>query len=218
MVEIRIQHRAGRREALARVIENLDTYPCLVIADDEEALNPWRGYRKCLSDLPESGHVAVIQDDVLVCRNFGPAMERVAAANPDTVVTLFLSRVPRRTLNLAFRRYGKSRYVDVHPADLVHVVGILWPVARANAFLSWVDANQRRLRDRNMQVSDDATLTRWMQFSKERIRATVPSLVQHPDDLPSIVNAHRVRHGQDKGRTSEIWIGDADPLELDWTS
>jgi len=214
-VLIRVQHRAGRTDALERLLENLP--PAVeVITDTGEPLNPWRGFRACLSDLPESGHVAVLQDDTIACRNLAPALALIAEANPDCVVALFMSKHPKRTHNRASLRYGKSRYVDVHLQDLVHVVALLWPVAKARAFLAWVDENPARLRGKEYQ-SDDATVTRWMQLTKQRIRATVPSIVQHPDDVPSIVNNHRVRHGADSGRVAGYWIGDDDPLALDWT-
>jgi hypothetical protein len=93
---------------------------------------------------------------------------------------------------------------------------VLWPVQRARAFLEWVDANPKRLRGREFS-SDDANLTRWVQLTHERIRVTVPSIVQHPDDVPSVVNSHRVRGGSDQGRTAALWIGDQDPLDLDWS-
>lgn len=160
----------------------------------------------------------MIQDDTLACRNFDLALERIAAANPSTIVSLFLSKQPRRTYNMASLRYGKSRYVDVHLQDLVHVVGTLWPVERARAFLTWVDENPKRVVSVGNRTSDDALLTRWMSLTRERIRVTVPSLIQHPDDVPSIVNSHRVKYGADSGRTAAYWIGDADPLDLDWSS
>jgi hypothetical protein len=191
-----------------------------VITDEGEPLNPWRGYRACLTDIPDEGHVAVLQDDVLVCTNFMEACERIAQANQNTVVSLFLSRsgVVRRTVNMASLRWGKTRYVDNHPQDLVHVVGVLWPVARARSFLAWVDANPLRIRGSSFSICDDAILTRWMKLTGERVRVTVPSLVQHPDDVPSIVNSSKMRNGADHGRTAAYWIGDADPLELDWSS
>jgi hypothetical protein len=187
-----------------------------VVTDSGEPLNPWRGYRACLTDLPESGHVAILQDDAIACKNFAPTLELIAAANPECVVELFMSMQPKRTHNRASVLYGKTRYVDVHGQDLVHVVGLLWPVAKARSFLDWVDGNPNRLRGKDFQ-SDDATVTRWMQLTKQRIRATVPSIVQHPDDVPSVVNAHRVKHGADRGRTAGYWIGESDPLELDWS-
>lgn len=221
MVEIRIQHRAGRDEPLERLLDGLITtlppaVDVTVVEDNCEPLNPWRGYRGCLERLPSEGHVCVLQDDTLVCRNFIPALNLIAAANPDTPVSLFLSKAPRRThARAAFALGRRSPYVDVHPQDLVHVVGLLWPVECAVEFLAWVDANPRRLRGAAFQ-SDDATVTRWMRFSGVRFRCTVPSLVEHPDDVPSIVNGRRARAGGDGGRVAAFWIGGADPLAFDW--
>lgn len=186
------------------------------MADHDDPPNPWRGYRFCLSDLPEEGHVVILQDDTIVCRHFGETLELIAAANPDNLVSLFLSAVPKRTLNRASLSYGKSRYVDTHPQDLVHVVALLWPVAKAREFLAWVDENPARVRGRVFQ-SDDATVSRWMSLTKQRVRCTVPSIVEHPDDVPSVVNAHRPRAGGDRGRVAAYWIKDEDPLELDWS-
>jgi len=217
-VLVRVQHRIGRDDPLQRLLASLPEAE--VITDDGETLNPWRCYRLCLSGIPDHGHVAVIQDDVLVPINFVLALEKIASANPKTVVSLFLSKsgVCRRTFSSASIHYGKSRYVYVHPQDLVHVVGVLWPVERARLFLNWVDENPNRVKGNQFSICDDAHVTRWMKLTGERIRVTVPSIVQHPDDVPSIVNASKVRGGKDSGRTAPYWIGDGDPLELDWSS
>lgn len=214
-VPIRIQHRPGRDEGLERLLPLLPP-DVEVITDHGEVNNPWRGYKLCLSDLPTEGHVAVLQDDAIVSINFAEALERIAAANPATVVALFCSKAPKRTYNMASLRYGRSRYVDTHLQDLVHVVGILWPVAKAEEFMQWCLGNPNRIRGRDFQ-SDDATVTRWMQLTRQQIRVTVPSIVEHPDDLPSIVNSHRPRAGGDSGRVAGYWIGRDNPLELDWS-
>lgn len=176
-----------------------------------------RGYRLCLTDLPEAGHVAVIQDDCTVSRNFVEACELIADSNPDIPVSLFLSKFPRRTHNMALLKYGKTRYVDTHSQDLVHVCGILWPVHKAREFTDWIDENPKKIRGEALSTSDDANVTRWMQLTKQRIRCSIPSIVQHPDDVPSIVNQAKVKGGADSARTAAFWIGDGDPLELDWS-
>lgn len=209
---IRIQHSPGR-ESIERLLKDLP--PDVEIIED--SVSPWSGYQRCLSDLPDAGHVLVLQDDCIIARNFLPALVRIAEANECTPVSLFLSKAPRRTHNLALLRWGRSRYVDVHPQDLVHVVGILWPVVKAREFMEWITENPKRIRGLEEGTSDDAHVTRWARLAGQRIRCTVPSLVQHLDDVPSIVNAHRVAEGRDSGRTAAFWIGDGDPLELDWS-
>jgi hypothetical protein len=215
MVEIRIQHRAGRA-TIDRLLENLP--PAVkVVEDSGELLDPWRGYKLCLEDLPEEGHVVILQDDTIVSRNFVPALELIAAANPDTPVSLFLSKTPKRTHNLALLRWGKSRYVTTHQQDLVHVVALLWPVHKAREFTEWIDENPKRIRGLEISTSDDAHVSRWMKLTGQPIRCTIPSIVEHPDDVPSVVNQTKVSGGKDAGRTAAFWIGDGDPLELDWS-
>lgn len=187
-----------------------------VIEDGEDPPNPWRGYRKCLSDLPEFGHIAVLQDDTTVCHNFAPTLELIAEHNPDTPVSLFLSKIPKRTLNLAMLRQGRSRYVDCHPQDLIHAISIIWPVGKAREFMDWIQDNPKRIRGDQFSTSDDANLTRWFSLTGQRFRCTVPSLVQHLDDVPSIVNSAKVKNGRDGGRTAAYFIGDVDPLGLNW--
>lgn len=211
---IRIQHCPGRNEPLHRLLALLPPAVDVVI-DEGETLNPWRGYRRCLSDLPETGHVCILQDDVLVCRHFEQTLRLIANANPNQVVSLFLSKIPRRTFNLASLKYGKTRYVDVHRADLVHVVGILWPVDQAREFLNWAQENPRRWPKGRETTSDDAMVSRWMKLTGQIIRCTVPSIVEHPDDVPSTVNDGKNKGGAD--RTACYWIGGEDPLELDWS-
>lgn len=149
--------------------------------------------------------------------NFAAVLEQIAVANPTTPVSLFLSKQPRRTYTLASMKYGKTRYVDVHLADLVHIVGMLWPVDKAREFLDWATTNPKRWPHGRETTSDDAMLTRWMKMTKQRIRCTVPSLVEHPDDLASIVNQNKWSNGKDTGRTAAYWIGREDPLGLDWS-
>ena len=213
---IRIQHCPGR-ESINRLLEQL-LPEVEVVADVAEHHDPWRGYRKCLTDLPAEGHVCVLQDDVLVSRNFAAALEQIADSNPDIPVSLFLSTAPRRTYNLASLKYGKVRYVDSHSQDLIHVVGLLWPVAKAREFLAWIDENPRSLPNPTAAYqSDDGLVTRWARLTNQRVRVTVPSLVEHPDDVPSVVNGNKAKGGKDKARTAAYWIGDDDPLVLDWS-
>jgi hypothetical protein len=214
-VQIRIQHRPGR-ESINRLLDLLPP-EVVVIEDAEDPPNPMRGYMKCLSGLPDTGHVAVLQDDTVPCSNFASALELIADSNPDIPVSLFISSVPRRTYTKAMLKHGRSRYVDAHPQDLVHVVAVLWPVHKAREFSEWIIANPKRIRGDQLSTSDDANVTRWMQLTSQTIRYTIPSIVQHPDDVPSIVNETKKKDGRDSGRTSSVFIGDEDPLKLDWS-
>jgi hypothetical protein len=59
-----------------------------------------------------------------------------------------------------------------------------------------------------------------MKFTHQTVLATVPSLVQHPDDTLSVKwNAEsKVPSGTGNKRRRAFWyIGDDDPLDLDWS-
>ena len=47
--------------------------------------------------------------------------------------------------------------------------------------------------------------------------ACVPSIVQHEDIAPSVAG-QKARAGVDDTRVAAHWIGDRDPLELDWNA
>lgn len=215
MVTIRVQHRVGRDEPLARLLSLLP--PAVeVVADSGEIPNPWRGYQRCLSNLPPDGHVCVLQDDTIPCRNFQPAIERIADAFPDAPVCLFVGGLPLRTANLLRQASIKRRaYTAVVRNDFMPVVAVLWPVHVAAGMLEWMQAHPKRLGNRE-QRSDDAMCGKWMRFSHQPVYATVPSLVEHDDVFPSTIGKKNSA-GANKGRVAALWIGDGDPLEIDWT-
>lgn len=219
-VLIRIQHAVGREVPRDRLLAQLP--PAVEVITDtqaQERANPWRGYQLCLSHLPDEGHVLVLQDDTIVCDNFVPAVEQIAAANPDTIVCLFVAGNPRRTVANVREALVKGRpYAWLAWHDFLPVVATLWPVHIATEFLTWATthANIRRLPGGPVARSDDAVAGRWLRFSRRRVRCTAPSLVQHPDDFPSTI-MKPAKHGRDLGRVAAHYIGDGDPLEIDWS-
>lgn len=216
-VLVRIQHAAGRDVALERLLSSLP--PAVEVITDELSVrnpDPWRGYKACLRDLPAHvSHVAILQDDTIACRNFAPALERIVASRPDDVVCLYLSGPPARTAVKATYALGRGeRYVPLVANDYVPVVATMYPVDLAASFLEWTEQNPKRLRG-TTRKSDDAIATRWHRFCKPSVICTVPSLVQHPDDMESTIGK-RHYDGRDRGRVARHFIGDDDPLDLDW--
>lgn len=214
-VHVRVQHAQGRDAALDRLLRSLEA-PAVVVTDSGRPPNPWRGFQKCLRDIPPAvTHVCVIQDDGVACRNLVPALHRIAESRPDDVVCLFLGGQPRRTAAQARKlQMNGHAYVDVHGADFVPVVATMWPSHVARSFLEWCDANPLRLGHRDPR-SDDAVAGRWMRYTRHKIVCTIPSLVQHPDDMPSTIGK-RAGAGADRNRVALFWIGDNDPLEIQW--
>jgi hypothetical protein len=181
--------------------------------------SPWAGYKQALADPPDCTHLLVIQEDVLVCRNFAAAVERIAEAKPDEPVCLFLSWLPNHIANDARDALKKrERYIRVRPAQFCPVVAVLWPVAAAARFLEWTESGVRLPNSHGLVASDDAVLAEWIKRKKETVWIVMPSLVEHPDTMPSVKGRQNAKWGKDRGRIALHWIGpEADPLEFDWS-
>lgn len=215
-VPIRVQHWPPRKQGLERLLARAPSAE--VITDDEAGKpNPWRGYKKCLSNLPPTGHVAVLQDDTVPCINFELALERVVAARPDAVISLFVAGLN----NVTRKDYWKAmkfqrHWVEINFRDIHHVCALVWPVDRARDFLAWAEVAKIPGHSR-IPRSDDAIVGAWAKQKRIGVIATVPSLVQHPDDVPSTIGRKHY-NGMERGRTAIHWIGDGDPLGIDWAA
>ena len=186
-----------------------------VVEDDSKPPNPWHGYQKCLSDLRGYSHVLVIQDDAIVCQNFASAIARIMKSRPDRIISLFVGGIRNRTTKDFTAAVGRGdRYGEIFFRDIHHVVAVLWPAKLAKYFLDW--SRTHELPGMPNPRSDDAVFGSWARLTRNRILYTVPNLVQHPDDVKSTVGL-RDRAGKDRGRVAVHYIGDGDPLELDWS-
>lgn len=215
-VAYRVQYAPHPERDPARLLASLPP-EAEVITDPEPGPppgNPWRGYQLCLTNLPNCSHVCLLQDDAIVCRNFPAAVELIAAANPDSPVVLFFPGLKMSTTKAYTQAVAKERpYCDLHFHDLMPVVGVLWPRHVAESFREW--AKTAVIPGRQPALSDDAAAGHWQRVTGTRIRVAVPSLVEHPDDRWSWIG-RKPWAGKDKGRVALMFIGDADPLEIDW--
>jgi hypothetical protein len=172
------------------------------------------GYLQALSDPPDCSHLLVVQDDVQICSNFAPALERIVASRPENPISLFLARLPEVAAKDATRAMkANQRYIRLRSRAFVPVVALLWPIEESQDFLEFVsDTGGPRLASKR---SDDAAVWQWMANRRKAVYVTCPSLVEHPDNVPSTIG-RRARWGKDKGRVALFYIGEQDPLELEW--
>jgi hypothetical protein len=207
-VAVRVQHHPSRAEVLPRLLDRLADLPVEVIEHESEPPNPLHGYLRCLSELPEGcSHLLVIQDDAIVCQRFSETLPLLLR---DVPVCLFLGHANKRTR----RRAWEAMKVGGHWVELAHsdlilpTVAVLWPVVKITQFLDWwAEQRPRRVPDK----ADDGVLGRWMAKRSQKVLATLPSLVEHPDDVYSFVKlvVPGFRH-------AIHYIGDSDPLAIDW--
>jgi hypothetical protein len=209
----RIQGHPLRADMHARLVESLAPLPTEVSLHSSTPPNPWLGYRQALSDLPDCSHVVLLQDDAEVCANFAPAVEQIAEAHPDTPVCLFLAYLPRATASEATKAMRlNKRYAAVNFRDFVPVIAILWPKHKAQEMLDWTQDNPK-LPGNPAPRSDDSVIGFWMRRTKQTVLVSVPSLVQHPDTVPSLIGK-RAAWGRDRGRVA-LFLAE-DGLHYDW--
>lgn len=201
------------------LIASLNGMPVEVSLHSSTPPNPWLGYKlalqRGLQDPTNATHVLVLQDDVVVCRNLTPALDRIIEIVPDDCVTLFHSYLPNnnKVALLKALTYGppliRSKYAKFWP-----VLCVLWPRAKAEHFLLWSET--AKLPGGHRVASDDAVFGEWGRRHQETLWITVPSLIEHPDQVESLIGK-RALWGRDKGRCALHFIGDCDPLEIDWS-
>jgi len=180
------------------------------VVHESDPPSPWAGYRRCLEDLPTSTHLLIVQDDAVLCRNFAPAVQQIAQANPEVPVCLFLAKHPRHTSRNALKAAeAGERYVDLWFRDFCPVVAMLWPTYKAREFSEW--AQSAKLPGQPHPRSDDAVVGRWMIMTRTRIRATVPSIVDHRATIPSVKGTPSASSG-----FTAQWFCE-DGLEYDWS-
>ena len=212
-IAYRVQHSAARDEGLRRLLPLLPPETEVFTDYEVEDPNPFRNYLRCLAGCPQGvTHICVMQDDAVPCASIALRLQEAVDERPDDVLSLFVGGLSGRTRKdfWAAQQNGE-RWSPINFREVHHVVSLCWPVPMAEAFLEWW-ASGPRIPGRKVQRSDDAVIGQWIKstYADRRVRrtvwATVPCLVEHPDDLPSVVQGNR-RLG-DKGRRAIAFIDD----------
>lgn len=189
--------------------------PVEVVETAFDPPNPWFGYIACLTDPPDCTHLLIVQDDTIACRNLAPALELIAEARPDNPICLYLGMLPpQKHVALKAAMQGKV-FAELSVASaFLPIVAVLWPIALAHEFREWGLANGRTHRNGRPfdERSDDAMGGNWWRKTRQTVLATIPSLVEHPDDCVSTIARSNA------GRTALFWHGpDWDALSVDWS-
>lgn len=220
-VVCRIQAHPARAHLWPDLLEAVKPLSTDICVHSSDPPSPWDGYkialRSLIDDPSKPTHGVVIQEDTIVCKNFAAAVEEIAKAKSDPVC-LFLSWLPNPIVKDAREALIKREsYIRARPAKFIPAVAILWPVESAERFLEWAESGVRLPGYPDQVRSDDACLGEWVRRKKETIWLTCPSLVEHPDNVDSVKGRNNAAWGKDKGRVALSFIGERDPMELDWT-
>jgi hypothetical protein len=167
-----------------------------------------------MSDLPDKGHVVIIQDDAQPVPGFASGVTQIGQTHPDTPVCLYLARFPRDTKPRVDQAMKMGRrYIRLSQRSFMPIVAVLWPVAKLREFEEWGNENPHLPGQREPR-SDDAMAGRWKMITRQEVLVTVPSLVEHPDQVPSTIGRSAM-WGKDRGRCAQFLADDA--RDYDWS-
>jgi hypothetical protein len=98
------------------------------------------------------------------------------------------------------------------PNQWLPTVAVIWPRCCVEAILAY--SERHPFPDR--QVADDGNLGIWARAEGVTVLATMPSLVEHRDDTPSLMGKHHMS-GANPSRIATCWMGEElSPLTLQW--
>lgn len=208
MIHCRVQAHPSRTHLHGRLLALLEPLPVEVFVHESDPPHPWQNYRACLDYQGDADHLLVVQDDAIPAPGFSVAAERIAAANSDTPICLFMGALPASTAARIRRAKPDVRYVPLGQSSFMPLVCVLWPTHVAQEFLDWSTTA------RGMTRADDGNASRWLRATRRQVLVAVPSIVQHDDGVPS------VKGGRDHVPWQEAWrqallLAD-DAADYDW--
>lgn len=201
-----IQAHPSREHLHPALIASLAPLPVELSLHSSNPPNPWAGYKLALERAIEHPtqytHLLVLQDDVIVCADFPLAVTAAIEERPEQVLSLWVGALSGRTRKDFWIAQGrKERWSPLYFRDIVNCVGLVWPRPLAEEFLEWT-SDHRLPGDCRQVQSDDAIIGAWARRTHQRVWATVPSLIEHPDEVESTIG--RPRGGKDRRAISYI--------------
>lgn len=195
---VRIQAHPDRAHLHSALVQAVDPLNVEVVMDPDPnhpRSSPLRTYRECVQPDPDFSHLVILQDDATVIAGFADAVTEAIRHWPDNLLVLFLAAAPAGSARWARQaRAAGEPFSEMQRGDWIPTVGLVWPMKDATEFSRYL----KRVGD--AQWADDPVVGGWVNATRRRVVATVPSLVQHPDHEPSLIgrkagkgkNANRV--------------------------
>lgn len=210
-LSVAIQHHPSRPDLPKRLRAALRrssaTVEVVTDPDPTGPRNPWRTAQLAWSRTPAScTHRLVLQDDVLPCRDFLKHAGRALSAKPDRVASFYLG-------TNAIVSWQRMLVAAPTCAAWVEGFSASWVPALALALPAELALDLAAFHDGTEPIADDEVYGRWCREQGLPWYATIPSLVDHDDDAPSLMRDPYARGD----RRAACWIGDTDPGLIDWT-
>lgn len=216
-LSVAVQHHPSRVETVKPLLAALGKRAELVTDPDPGAAihSPWRTYRECLERTPlEVTHRLILQDDVEVCADFLIHAERAIKARPDRIICFHVSGAPASAARRIYQASDQGNsWAELDRNDWCPVVATCWPQFEIGPLLRFVDFKNYP----DNFYGDDYRVGGFIRETKRSVLATVPSLVEHPDLVPSLIGTKN-QAGLNPQRVACCYLPEGcDPNEIDWS-
>ncbi len=187
----------------AELVERLDGLdPVLVPDPGGTKTSTWRTHRRCLESVPDdASHLLVLQDDAWPCDNFSQALAEVVRQRPDAIVCLFAPGFGNVLRPVRMMRTAGQHWLPWKIPSYVPVVAIVYPAVHARQIPVFSDSKKV-----HVGRADDAVIAMYARAHKVPVWATVPSLVQHRDELVSVM---RMPNGKGAPHRVAAWFDES---------
>lgn len=193
-----------RVKMLQQILERLDKDLKLLsgfsICDDTDRRGIWWNCKQAWNKYhPRSTHHLVLQDDMLPCHNFIPALLKLIEIKPTQIIHIFASNVAVLTA----QSQNKHWYTTPEGS---------WggAVMLPRFDFGWCEWSDQHLRDFSIH-NDDTRLDNYALCHQKLLWNTSPSLIEHIGYDKSLIGNNNA-----SWRMSKLYIGNQDPLQLDW--
>lgn len=203
MISFCIQHHPARAHLLDGLLELVGDADVVTDPDPEHpSPSPLRTYRECLRSTPEGAtHRVVIQDDALPCRSFRELAELAIAERPDKIIAFFVPGVPGGGSRRVFKAEMEGeRWAQIAGIGFLPLVATSWPADLIAPFVKFTEG-PRYINRRG----DDAVANSFVKRNRLEVWATVPSLVEHPDIVASLIGK-KASAGANRSRVAALFI------------
>jgi hypothetical protein len=167
--------------------------------------NLWESAKRTLTNYPKgTTHVLLLQDDVLICDNFMPAVRQIVDALPDKPITLFSNRV-----SIENARAAGVHYVQLTKWLMAQTY--IMPVSIIDDFIAWAE-----LHIKPSIYFDDNRWAMYFYYHGMKVWATAPSLVEHIGWNATTLRPYNEAFDRNN-RMARWYIGiQKSALDIDW--
>lgn len=204
-LSVALMHDPRRADRLLALLERLDQSFPLAIVEDSRQEGLWPTAKRAWKAIaPEATHHLVLQDDILPCLDFLPAVAQAIITKPDEPLSFYANRAvidQARQQGSSWARISRPLFGQAN----------CFPVAMVRDFLSWEEQHVKP-----SLKFDDSRIAMYLLAHHRPIWTTVPSLVEHVGAYESLLG-HAGKIGKYE-RVARWFLGaDRSGLEIDWT-